>query len=114
MSELSSMTAQELDWIAKNTRDPKTLPSGTLERMKQVRVGPFAYSDEEWEAAFRQKGPPDLRRDNRMTRVRRHFLRSTSGVTLAYQIGEMHEVSHRSVILRTGLRLGFIQPMGNA
>jgi hypothetical protein len=49
-----------------------------------------------------------------MIRVRRHFLRTASGCTLAYQLGEMHEVSVRSVILRTGLRLGFIQPMGNA
>jgi hypothetical protein len=49
-----------------------------------------------------------------MKRIVRYFLRTTSGVTLAYQLGEMHDVSVKSVLLRTGLRLGFIQPMGNA
>jgi hypothetical protein len=49
-----------------------------------------------------------------MKRFRRHFLHTSSGYTLAFQLGEMHEMSFRSIILRTGLRFGFIQPMGNA
>jgi hypothetical protein len=49
-----------------------------------------------------------------MKRVWRHLLRAASGFTLAYQLGEMHELSVRTVMLRTGLRLGFIQPMRNA
>jgi hypothetical protein len=49
-----------------------------------------------------------------MKRFRRHFLRTSSGYTLAFQLGEMHEVSFRSIILRTGLRFGFIQTTGNA
>ena len=49
-----------------------------------------------------------------MKRIARHFLRRCSGCTLAYQLGKMNEVSAKSVLLRTGLRLGFIQTMGNA
>jgi hypothetical protein len=49
-----------------------------------------------------------------MKRFRRHFLRTSSGYTIAFQLGEMHEMSFRSIILRTGLRFGFIQTTGNA
>jgi hypothetical protein len=50
--ELASMTAEELDFIAKNTRDPSTLPEGMLDRMRELKVGPFIYSDEELAEAF--------------------------------------------------------------
>lgn len=49
-----------------------------------------------------------------MKRFRRHFMCTSSGYTLAFQLGKMHEVSAKSVLLRVGLRLGFFQPMGNA
>jgi hypothetical protein len=32
--------------------------------------------------------------------------------TLAYQLGTIHETTHHTLMLRTGLRLGFLTPLG--
>jgi hypothetical protein len=32
--------------------------------------------------------------------------------TLAYQLGQIHDATHRTIMLRSGLRLGFLTPLG--
>lgn len=47
-------------------------------------------------------------------RALRLMLRTCSGFTMTFQLGQLHEASHMTVILKTGLRLGFIEATGNA
>jgi hypothetical protein len=50
-------------------------------------------------------------------RIRTLALAHTSGFAIGFQLNQLQpltELSHKTIMLKTGLRLGFIQPMGNA
>jgi hypothetical protein len=49
---MEKWSRDELDYIVKRTLDPSTLPPGMLDQMKAAKVGPFAHSEAEWQAAF--------------------------------------------------------------
>lgn len=52
-----------------------------------------------------------------MNWVRSLALTHTSGLALGFRLNEvqpLHELTYQTAILKTGLRLGFIQTQGNA
>jgi hypothetical protein len=59
----------------------------------------------------------DRSKRGRIRRIRILALTHTSGFAIGFQLNQLqpfHELQHKTIVLRIGLRLGFIQPMGNA